>query len=402
VTTSDRPEPAARLTAVDALRGAVMVIMALDHTRDFFHAGAMSFSPEDLARTTPILFFTRWITHICAPVFLFTAGLGAFLRLDRPGATKAQLSRFLLTRGVWLILIELTVMRLAFNFSFAMRYPMLLLVLWALGVSMIALAALIYLPRRVLAAASLAVIILHNTLDSVQASQFGAFGGVWNVLHQQGVFVLGGIPVVAGYPVLPWIAVMALGFCVGPIFRLEPHLRHRLLLKWGTLLIIAFVLLRAVNVYGDPAPWSVQPSATYTLLSFLRTTKYPPSLDFLLMTIGPALLALAWFDRRGLEAHNPLVVIGRVPFFYYVTHFWALHVLVALMAWLRYGGAAIPFLLSPVPSMGGSRDLFPPDFGYPLWVVYLVWIGIVVAIYPFCRWFAGVKARRREWWLSYL
>ena len=281
-----------------------MVIMALDHTRDFFHAGAMSFSPEDLARTTPILFFTRWITHVCAPVFLFTAGIGAFLRLDRPGATKAQLSRFLLTRGAWLILIELTVMRLAFNFSFEMRYPLLLLVLWALGVSMIALAALIYLPRRVLAVASLAVIILHNSLDSVQASQFGAFGGVWNVLHQQGVFVLGGIPVVAGYPVMPWIAVMALGFCVGPIFRLEPHLRQRLLLKWGTLLIVAFVLLRAVNVYGDPAPWSVQPSATYTLLSFLRTTKYPPSLDFLLMTIGPALLALAWFDRRRLEAQQ--------------------------------------------------------------------------------------------------
>ena len=194
-----------------------MVIMALDHTRDFFHVGAMSFSPEDLARTTPILFFTRWITHVCAPVFLFTAGIGAFLRLDRPGATKAQLSRFLLTRGAWLILIELTVMRLAFNFSFEMRYPLLLLVLCALGVSMIALAALIYLPRRVLAVASLAVIILHNSLDSVQASQFGAFGGVWNVLHQQGVFVLGGIPVVAGYPVLPWIAVMALGFCVGPI-----------------------------------------------------------------------------------------------------------------------------------------------------------------------------------------
>jgi len=194
--------------------------------------------------------------------------------------------------------------------------------------------------------------------------------------------------------------VMALGFCVGPIFRLEPHLRQWLLLKWGTLLIIAFVLLRAVNVYGDPAPWSLQPSATYTLLSFLRTTKYPPSLDFLLMTIGPALLALAWFDRRRLAASNPLVVIGRVPFFYYVTHFWALHLLVALMAWLRYG-AAVP-LFSPVPSMGGSRDLFPEDFGYPLWLVYIVWIAVVVALYPLCRWFAAVKARRRDWWLSYL
>ena len=267
---------------------------------------------------------------------------------------------------------------------------------------MIALAALIYLPRRVLAAASLAVIILHNTLDSVQASQFGAFGGVWNVLHQQGVFVLGGIPVVAGYPVMPWIAVMALGFCVGPIFVSQPHLRQRLLLKWGTLLIIAFVLLRAVNVYGDPAPWSVQPSATYTLLSFLRTTKYPPSLDFLLMTIGPALLALGVVrsaPARGSQSarrHRSRAVLLLRDAFLGAPRAGRPDGVAAL----RRRGASFP--LSPVPSMGGSRDLFPPDFGYPLWVVYLVWIGIVVAIYPLCRWFAGVKARRREWWLSYL
>ena len=187
--------PSSRLTAIDALRGAIMVIMALDHTRDFFHAGAMTFSPEDLARTTPFLFFTRWITHICAPVFLFTAGVGAFLRSQRPGTTTAQLSRFLWTRGLWLVIVELTVMRLAMNFSFATRYPVLLLVLWALGWSMIALAALVHLPRRVLAIASIAVIVLHNAFDGVQAAQFGAFSGLWNVLHQPGVFFLGGVAV---------------------------------------------------------------------------------------------------------------------------------------------------------------------------------------------------------------
>ena len=392
----------ARLTAIDALRGAVMVIMALDHTRDFFHAGAMTFSPEDLARTTPILFFTRWITHVCAPVFLFTAGIGAFLRLQRPGATKGQLSRFLWTRGLWLIVVELTVMRLAMNFTLETRFPVLLLVLWALGVSMIALAALIHLPHRVLAVASLAVIALHNGLDGVQASQFGALAGLWNVLHQPGVFLLGGVPIVAGYPVLPWIAVMAAGFTAGPIFLREPQARQRTLVRWGVSLVAAFVVLRGVNLYGDPVPWSSQSSPMMTAISFLRATKYPPSLDFLLMTLGPALLVLAYLEHRGPRASHPLVIVGRVPFFFYVAHFWLLHVVASLFAWLRYGSGSLAFLFSPLPSMGGSRPPFPEDFGYPLWVTYAVWVSVVALLYPLCKWFAGLRARRRDWWLSYL
>ena len=354
-----------------------MVLMALDHTRDFFHAGAMTFSPEDLTRTTPILFLTRWITHVCAPVFLFTAGIGAYLRLQRSGSTKGQLSRFLWTRGLWLVFLELTVMRLAFNFSFDARYPVLLLVMWALGVSMIALAALIHLPHRVLAVLSIAVIALHNCLDGVQASQFGPLAGLWNVLHQPGVFFVAGVPVVAGYPVVPWVAVMAAGFCAGPVFLLEPQVRRRFLLRWGTGLIVGFVLLRAINVYGDPQPWSTQPSVVFTVISFLRTTKYPPSLAFLLMTLGLALLVLIYVDRRGLRAGHPLVVLGRVPLFYYVLHFWLLHVLASAFAWVRYGTASFTFLFSPLPSMGGAAALFPAGFGYPLWVTYAVWISVV-------------------------
>jgi uncharacterized membrane protein len=391
-----------RLTSIDALRGAIMVIMALDHTRDFFHAGAMAFSPEDLTRTTPILFFTRWITHVCAPVFLFTAGVGAFLRLQRPGATKGQLARFLWTRGLWLIVVELTVMRLAMNFTLDTRFPVLLLVLWALGVSMIALAALIYLPHRVLSVASLVVIALHNGLDGIQASQLGALAGLWNVLHQPGVFFLGGVPIVAGYPSLPWIAVMAAGFAAGPIFLRGLQARQRTLARWGVSLVVAFVVLRAVNLYGDPVPWSSQSSPVMTAISFLRTTKYPPSLDFLLMTLGPALLALAYFDRHGPGASHPLVIVGRVPFFFYVAHFWLLHVVASLFAWLRYGSASRAFLFSPLPSMGGDRSLFPDGFGYPLWVTYAVWVAVVALLYPLCRWFAGLKAGRRDWWLSYL
>jgi len=391
----------ARVTAVDALRGTVMVIMALDHTRDFFHAGAMAFSPEDLTRTTPILFFTRWITHICAPTFVFLAGVGAFLRLQRDGS-KSAVSGFLWTRGLWLVFIELTVMRLAMNFTFDLRYPFLLLTLTALGVSMIALAALIFLPVRILAVVSIAIVVLHNTLDGISAAQFGALAGIWNFLHQQGVLVLGSVPVLVAYPVLPWIGVMGAGFCFGEVLRFEPERRRRVLIVTGAALTALFVLVRLLNVYGDPSPWSHQRSPVFTALSFLRTTKYPPSLEFLLMTLGPALLVLAYFDSRQPGPSHPLIIIGRVPFFYYVVHFWLIHVVASTMAFVRYGSASLRFLFMPLPSMFGPRGAFPPDFGYPLWVTYVVWAVVVASMYPLCRKMADLKARTRAPWASYL
>ena len=390
-----------RLIAVDALRGAVMIIMALDHIRDFFHIGAMTFSPEDLSRTTPALFFTRWITHICAPTFMFLAGLGAFLRLERSGS-KAELSWFLLTRGAWLIVLEATVMRLAMNFTFAPQLPLLLLILWAIGVSMIALAALIHLPPRLLLALGLVIIGAHNLLDGIQARQFGGWAPVWNVLHQPGVFVTRGFAVIVAYPVLPWIGVMAVGFCAGELYRLDSARRRRALIAAGGACLAFFFALRAINVYGDPSPWSAQRSSIVTLLSFFRVTKYPPSLAFLLMTLGPALLALAALEGRAWSPRHILVAIGRAPLFYYVVHFWLIHILASAMAWLRYGSASFAYLFQPLPSMGGPRPLFPPDFGYPLWVSYAVWIVVVAALYPLCLWFSQLKARRREWWLGYM
>ena len=378
-----------------------MIVMALDHTRDFFHAGAMSFSPEDLAKTTPILFLTRWITHICAPTFVFLAGMGAFLRLQR-GSSKADVSRFLWTRGLWLIFIELTVMRLAMNFTLDGRYLWLLLVLTALGVSMIVLAALIHLPMRVIAVVSIALIGLHNLLDGIDASRFGAFAPLWRILHQQGFFTLAGVPVVVGYPLLPWIGLMAGGFCFGEVLRFESARRRRVLVVIGATMMAVFVLLRTVNLYGDPVPWSQQASPVFSALSFLRTTKYPPSLDFVLMTIGPALLLLAYFDKLGPDSRHPLVTIGRVPFFYYVAHFWAIHVIASVVAYVRYGGSSLRFLFAPLPSMGGPRELFPPDFGYPLWVTYVVWVAVVAALYPLCRRVADFKARTAASWASYL
>jgi uncharacterized membrane protein len=364
-----------------------MIIMALDHVRDFVSSSAMHFRPEDLTRTTPILFFTRWITHFCAPVFMFAGGMGAFLY----GQRNPGLSRFLWSRGLWLIVLELTVMRLAFYFSFSPAYPVLLTVLWALGASMIALAVLSKVPLRVLAVLSVLTIVLHNLLDGVTG------GALWTVLHRQGAIPIGGALAMVGYPLVPWIAVMSAGFCFGQIFLLTPEQRRRILVRTGSAMTIAFVVLRAINVYGDPSRWSPK---VYPVLSFLNSTKYPPSLDFLLMTLGPAMLCLAWFDGLAWKKENPLIVFGRVPLFYFVAHFFAAHAIASVAAGIRYGKLALMF--GPMPNMGGPRELFPPDFGYDLWVVYVVWALLVIAMYPLCRWYAGVKARRQDWWLSYL
>ncbi|HYE84870.1 MAG TPA: heparan-alpha-glucosaminide N-acetyltransferase domain-containing protein [Vicinamibacterales bacterium] len=384
-----------RLTSVDALRGAVMIVMALDHARDFVHRGAMSgASPTDLTTTTPILFMTRWVTHFCAPVFMFTAGLGAYFYLQ--GKTRPQLSWFLVTRGLWLIVLELTVMQLAYNFDISSSYPVFLLVLWALGACMIVLAALIWLPLPLLAAISIAVIVLHHLADAVRLES------LWMLLHQAGVFPLAGRTIIAPYTLVPWFAVMALGFCVGPVFSMAPEARRRLLLRAGIGLTIAFLIIRVINVYGDPSKWAWQASASLTMMSFLNTSKYPPSLAFLLMTLGPALIALSWLDDRRLSRSNPLIVFGRVPLFYFVLHFFAAHLAMVLLSLVRYGPAALDFMFQPLPSTGGPAQAFPPGFGYDLWVVYVVWVVIVAGLYPACRWFAGLKERSRRWWLSYL
>lgn len=371
-----------------------MIIMALDHTREFFHSNAEVFPPEDLSRTTAFLFFTRWITHICAPVFFFTAGVGAFLWLR--GRTTGQLSRFLWTRGLWLVILELTVLRLAMNFSFTTGF-LLLSILWALGWSMVALGILVYLPLRSLAILSIAIIALHNLADPIRASQFGGASWIWNILHQPGIFHVGPRTVLAAYPLVPWIFVMSAGFCFGRVILREPADRRRSALQIGLAATIAFLAIRAVNIYGDPQRWS-HAFPGMTVLSFLRCTKYPPSLDFLLMTLGPALLLLACFDRLHFSNTNPLMVFGRVPLFYFLIHLFLIHALAVLLAGIRYGHPT--FLMNPLPSLGGPS--LPPHYGYNLWIVYDLWFAVVAIMYPLCAWFARVKQQRRDWWLSYL
>lgn len=343
-----------------------MVIMALDHAREFFHAGAMSFSPEDLSRTTPMLFFTRWITHFCAPVFAFTAGLGVWF-WRRGERTVGQQTRYLLLRGAGLMLAELTLFR--FVAFFTAPGPILLTVLWMLGVSMIVLAGLIHLPLRVVAGISAAAILLHNLADGV------ALSGAWQMLHQLGAFPVAGLTVVSVYPLVPWFAVMAAGYCCGSV----AHERERME-RWGWALTAGFVVLRFANVYGDPVPWDG------SVLSFFRVTKYPPSLQFLLMTLGPALVVLSRFERFAWE---PLLVFGRTPLFYFLVHFLLLHLLTFPLGWLRYG--RVDFLWAPAPSMGGAAAAYPSGYGYELPAVYAIWIFVVVAMYPLCRWYANRK-----------
>jgi uncharacterized membrane protein len=385
-----------RVESVDLLRGVVMILMALDHVRDFF--GGTGVSPTNLATTTVPLFFTRWITHVCAPVFFLLTGAGAYLarRRQSPG----DLARFLWTRGVWLIFLDVVVVRcLALQFNFDYRATVLN-VLWALGWSLIVLSVLIRFRPRAVAAFGVIMIAVHNLLDPISPSAVGSFAPVWSILHVQGVVV--NTPryvVLAAYPLIPWVGVTAAGFGLGPVLDWPVERRRRLLLRVGVALTAAFVVARTVNVYGDPAPWAMQRSAVMTALSFLNTTKYPPSLLFLLMTLGPALILLRAFDRPVPGWLGPVLTIGKVPLFYFVAHLAAIHGLAVLICWLRYG--AVHWMFES-PDLTRFPVTEPPGWPLGLPLVYAICILIVVALYPLCRWYAAVKARSRSRWLSYL
>lgn len=383
----------ARLDSIDLLRGIAMAVMALDHVRDYFHSAR--FDPLDLRQTTPILFFTRWITHHCAPAFVFLAGTGAFLSLGR-GKTRADLSTFLVTRGLWLVFLELTVVRFGWMFNFDYSWAFVQ-VIWAIGWSMICLAGLIFLPRWGIAAVAFGMIGLHNAFDSVDPATLGAFGWVWQVLHVQSPILYGeGKVFFIAYPLIPWIGVMAAGYLFGSLLQKEEGPRRKTLYILGFGLIGGFIVLRATNLYGDPHPWSVQATGVNTILSFIDTHKYPPSLLYLMMTLGPAIAVLPLLERWKGGLPNFLTAFGRVPLFYYVIHIYLIH-LCALIAAVIMGMNVSRFLTDP---FGGEG--WPATYGFSLPFVYLIWLGIVIALYYPCRWFADVKRRRKEVWLSYL
>jgi uncharacterized membrane protein len=384
-----------RVDSVDLLRGVVMVLMALDHTRDYF--GAATANPTDLSTTTIALFFTRWVTHFCAPVFFLLTGTGAYLA--RRHRSTSDLSRFLLTRGLWLVVLELTLVR--FLWQFNVDYHVTLLnVLWALGWSMITLGALVYLPPWLIGAIGAALIALHNLTDALPQAAFGALAPLWTVLHVPGVLAAGQNHLVfVAYPIIPWIGVTAVGYTLGRIVTLEAEQRRSVLLRAGVCLTLAFVLLRALNVYGDPRPWGQQTTGTFTMLSFLNTNKYPPSLLFLLMTLGPALLFLRAADGWTPRILRPALVFGRVPMFYYILHVALLHALAVLACQVRFG--AVHWMFES-PSVDRFPVTQPPGWPVPLPVVYAIWAAVVLMLYPCCRWYAALRSRRSSWWLSYL
>lgn len=395
LTVTAAAEQRARVDSVDVLRGVVMILMALDHVRDFFGAAG---DPTNPAQATVALFFTRWITHICAPTFFLLVGSGAYLSRGR--RSTVTLSRFLLTRGVWLIVLELTVLR-CFGYQFNVDYRVtLLIILWALGWSMVTLAALVRLPVAAVVTFGVAMIALHNLFDPVRATSFGAFAPLWSVLHAPNVILnTPRFVVFTAYPLIPWVGVTAAGYGLGQVFTWAPERRQRFLLRLGIGLTAAFVVLRFANVYGDPVRWSAQSSGVRTLLSFLNANKYPPSLLYLLMTLGPASLMLWALDGGTPRVFKPALIFGKVPLFYFMLHLPLIHLIAVAVCCARYGEAHWMFESASLNQYPFTR---PPGWGYSLPVVYAIWIGVVLGLYPLCVWFAGVKRRRSEWWLGYL
>jgi len=380
-----------RIESVDVVRGFIMIAMALDHVRDYF--GPTTFSPTDLNKTTIAWFFTRWITHFCAPVFFLLTGTGAYLSLKRK--SKRELSRFLLTRGLWLIFLELTVVRCLgwqFNFNYHLTF---LIVLWALGWAMIVLAGLVYLPAWAVATFGVVMIAGHNLFDNVSWDN-----PVWTVLHSPGtVWSHGPYRVFAFYALIPWVGVTAAGYGLGQVYSWPAERRRAFLWKLGAGLVAAFVVIRGINIYGDPQHWAVQKSAAFTVLSFLNTTKYPPSLLYLLMTIGPATIFLWAVDAGTLKFLTPALTVGKVPMFYYLLHIPLIHLAAVVVCYARYGTA---YWMFDSDNLGTFPVTSPPGWGYGLPVIYLVWFLVVFSIYPLCRWYAGLKKRSNNVLLSYI
>ncbi len=388
-----------RLTSIDMLRGLVIIIMAIDHTRDFFSV-QMSIDPMGDPNVSVPLALTRWITHFCAPVFVFLAGTSAGLMVARK--SSADLAKFLLARGLWLIFVELVFISTATTFApggieqLGGRTLAFMQVIWAIGASMVLLAALQYLGRKVCLLLGALIVLGHNALDGhwPQASGLLEPGlPLWAALHTPMSAVAGPFHFLFLYPLLPWLGVMLLGFGASVLFEREPTARNRALLLWGLGITAAFLVLRFLDGYGDPNHWQSHERGAATFIDFLNTSKYPPSLLFLAMTLGPAAILCAFADRMSGFLKDTFVMFGRVPFAFYVAHFYLLHLLsLVLGAWQ---GIPVGELLTFPP-------FYPAGYGLSLVGVYLVWLGVIALLYPFCRWVANVKSRSNAWWLSYV
>ncbi|CAG5016945.1 hypothetical protein DYBT9275_05669 [Dyadobacter sp. CECT 9275] len=380
-----------RVTSIDLLKGIVMVMMALDHTRDYFYQSSTLSGVTDPAHATWAVYLTRWVTHLCAPTFSFLAGISAYLSGKRK--TKAELSGFLVKRGLWLVLMELTIINYAWYLN--VWYNNIdLAVIWVLGISMLFLAGFVYLPRNVILLISCVLIFGHNLLDNVHFER--SLG--WSILHEFSSFQISDTRTInVVYPILPWIAVMALGYCFGRLYDqdIQSDSRKKLFSSLGLAAVTLFVFIRWANSYGDPAPWVRFETTGQTLMSFFNVTKYPPSLLYLLVTLSCAFLFMANSEKWSGKAVDFFIVFGRVPFFYYILHLYTIRLLSMVVAGLTGHGWDL--------MVQTTFDVDLKTFGFNLGVVYLIWIGIILALYPVCKKFDRYKQSHREkWWLSYL
>lgn len=387
-----------RIASIDLIRGIVMVIMALDHARDFYHADAFVYDPLNLERTTPFLFFTRFITHFCAPTFVLLAGTA--VRISEQRKSKKEISWFLLTRGLWLIILELTVVR--FGILFNLYYDVVIFqVIWAIGFSMVLLAAAVHLPFRMILALGLLITLGHDLLHAIKLQADDPLIVLWTLVHQFNFVQLApGVAALVPYPFLPWFGILLLGYCMGELYRsgFDISGRQEILKTIGIISIIAFFFLRYFNLYGDPSPWSEQKNFVYSVLSFLNVTKYPVSLQYTLITVGPVLILLSWLERVNTSWLKPFVIVGRVPLFYYILHFYLLHCGAILLLMLRTGKSLAEIDFHFNAGFGGLQ----PGEGYSIGVVYTAWIAVVLILFPLCKWYNHYKTTRKHWWLSYL
>ena len=388
-----------RIESIDFLRGLVIIIMALDHVRMYFALGTWYAEPTNLSTTTPLLFFTRWITHFCAPVFVFLAGTSAFLYGLKKSSVK-ETAWFLFTRGLWLTFVEVVIVNFAWTFDIAYSF-IILQVIWAIGLSMIVLSGLVFLPNWLIFTIGMILVFSHNLLDTITEHGSSIQDVIWHILHQPGTIFIDSTRIVnVVYPVLPWIGLMALGYVFGMFYRKDFPVvkRKRWLFAIGVCATLLFILLRGFNLYGEPREWVMLNTPIFRLMSFLNTTKYPPSLHFLLMTMGPALLLLAAMELLKNPLARPVITFGRVPFFFYIVHLYVIHGLATLFL-IYQGRAGSEYVLS---SAGISSGMLS-SFGLSLAAVYVIWALVVILLYPLCRWYQKHReSNPSRWWLSYL
>ncbi len=390
-----------RIESIDIIRGIAMVIMALDHVRDYFHITAFTDDPLNLATTTPLLYFTRWITHFCAPIFVFLSGTSVYLQSLRK--TKKELSAFLIKRGLWLIFAEFVIIAFAWTFNpFYNFIPMQ--VIWAIGISMVILGLAIRLPYHFILVLGLVIVFGHNLLDIPEAVPGFKAGFFWDLMHHGNFAPYAYMPnhfFVIVYPFLAWTGVMMLGYCTGIFFtaKFSAELRQKIIFRLGMALILFFVIVRFINIYGDPVAWTTQKNGLYSFFSFMKVNKYPPSLLYLCITIGPALMLLAFMEKIKNGFTNIMVVFGRTAFFYYIIHLYLIHLIGAIVFFAKGNS-----MQQAIDSMQNLPFMFLiPGQGFGLAVVYGVWAAVIIALYPLCKWYDKYKTSHKEkWWLSYL